>query len=51
MISLYYGDVLASLRKDLRDKSILKDSINKNKEKLKKAQEDFVDLQNAQQVF
>lgn len=51
MISLYYGDVLASLRKDLRDKSILKDSINKNKEKLKKAQEDFVDLQNAQKVL
>lgn len=48
---MYYSDILASLRKDLKDKNRLEKQIKEKKEALVKAQKDYVNLLNAQKLL
>lgn len=48
---MYYTDVLASLNRDLKDKEKLEKRIAERKKELQKAQQDYVNLMNAQKLL
>jgi DNA repair exonuclease SbcCD ATPase subunit len=48
---LYYSEALARLNRDLKDKQKLEKRIAEKKEELKKAQQDYVNLLNAQKLL
>lgn len=48
---MYYSDVLASLNRDLKDKIKLEKRVAERKKELVKAQQDYVNLMNAQKLL
>lgn len=48
---MYYSDVLASLNRDLKDKIKLEKRVAERKKELQKAQQDYVNLMNAQKLL
>lgn len=48
---MYYSDVLASLNRDLKDKVKLEKRVDERKKELEKAQQDYVNLMNAQKLL
>lgn len=48
---MYYADVLAGLRRDLRDKEKLEKRVSERRASLAKAQEDYMNLLNAQKLL
>lgn len=48
---MYYSDILASLNRDLRDKNKLEKRVEEGRKELAKAQQDYVNLLNAQKLL